>query len=47
MSEVNSFLRLNYDNKVLNIKAINIQQLVKMFAIRIFKEANVDIKTGK
>lgn len=32
-----SLIKLNYDNKVLNIKALNIQQLVKMFALMIFR----------
>lgn len=31
----------------MNIKALNIQQLAKMFVQKIFRKANIDIKTGK
>ncbi len=42
-----SVIKLDYEEHVLNIKAINIQQLAKCFAQKIFKEANIDIKAGK
>ena len=40
-------IQLQYEDKVLDIKTINIQQLVKKFAQKIFREAKVDIKTGR
>lgn len=40
-------IQLQYENTVLDIKTINIQQLVKKFAQKIFREAKVDIKTGR
>ena len=32
-------IKLNYEDQTLNIKAINIQQIVKVFAQKIFREA--------
>ena len=40
-------ISLKYEDKVLDIKTINIQQLVKKFAQRIFSEAKIDIKKGR
>ena len=40
-------IKLEYEGKELDIKTINIQQLVKKFAQKIFKEANIDIKRGR
>lgn len=40
-------IQLKYEDKVLDIKTINIQQLVKKFAQKIFREAKIDIKTGR
>ena len=38
---------MSYEDKTLDIKTINIQQLVKKFGQKIFKEAKIDVKTGK
>jgi len=40
-------IRLRDGDKFIDIKTINIQQLVKKFAQSIFRKANVDIKTGR
>lgn len=40
-------IQLKYEDKVLDIKTINIQQLVKKFAQKIFKEAKIEVKTGR
>ena len=40
-------IKLEYEGKELDIKTINIQQLVKKFAQKIFKEAKIDIKVGR
>lgn len=40
-------IQLKYEDKVLDIKTINIQQLVKKFAQKIFKEAKIDVKEGR
>lgn len=40
-------IRLKDGDKFIDIKTINIQQLVKKFAQSIFAQAKVDIKTGK
>ena len=40
-------ISLKYEDKVLDIKTINIQQLVKKFAQRIFIDAKIDIKNGR
>lgn len=40
-------IRLKDGDKFIDIKTINIQQLVKKFAQSIFAKAKVDIKTGK
>ena len=40
-------LKLEYEGKELDIKTINIQQLVKKFAQKIFKEAKIDVKIGR
>jgi len=34
-------------DKFIDIKTINIQQIVKKFALSIFNKAHVDVKTGK
>lgn len=40
-------IKLEYEGKELDIKTINIQQLVKKFAQKIFKEAKIDAKRGR
>ena len=40
-------IQLEYGGKTLDIKTINIQQLVKKFAQKIFKEAKIDIRKGR
>lgn len=40
-------IKLNYKDRTISIKAINIQQLVKMFALKLFKEEKIDTKSGK
>ena len=40
-------IKLEYEGKELDIKTINIQQLVKKFAQKIFKEAKIDVKIGR
>ena len=40
-------IKLEYEGKELDIKTINIQQLVKKFAQKIFKEAKIDVKHGR
>ncbi len=40
-------IKLNYKDRTISIKAINIQQLVKMFALKLFKEQKIDTKAGK
>lgn len=40
-------IRLKDGDKFIDIKTINIQQLVKKFAQGIFRKANVDIQRGK
>ena len=40
-------IRLKDGDKFIDIKTINIQQIVKKFALSIFNKANVDVKTGK
>ena len=40
-------IKLEYEGKELDIRTINIQQLVKKFAQKIFKEAKIDIKRGR
>ena len=40
-------IRLKDGDKFIDIKTINIQQLVKKFAQSIFTKAKVNIKTGK
>jgi hypothetical protein len=38
---------LEYEGKELDIRTINIQQLVKKFAQKIFTEAKIDVKRGR
>lgn len=40
-------IQLRDGENTYDIKTMNIQQLVKRFALRIFHEANIDEKTGK
>lgn len=40
-------LRLKDGENIYDIKTLNIQQIVKKFAKRIFQEAKVDVKTGR
>ena len=40
-------IKLEYGGKTLEIKTINIQQLVKKFAQKIFKEAKIDVRKGR
>jgi hypothetical protein len=40
-------IRLKDGDNFIDIKTMNIQQLVKKFAQNIFRKANVDIKQGK
>lgn len=40
-------IQLEYGGKTLDIRTINIQQLVKKFALKIFKEAHINVKVGR
>ena len=40
-------IQLKVGDKEIDIKTINIQQIVKRFALSIFRNAKVNVKTGK
>ena len=40
-------IQLEYGGKTLDIRTINIQQLVKKFALKIFMEAQINVKVGR
>ncbi len=40
-------IRLRDGDQFMDIKTINIQQLVKKFALRIFTTAKIDVKRGR
>lgn len=40
-------IKIDDGNDAIEVKATNIQSLVKLFAKRIFKEEKIDIKNGR
>ena len=45
--ESGTVIRIGTGDEYLDIRTINIQQLVKKFALRMFRDAKIDVKNGQ